>query len=366
MNLKTVQKNLDYLEYPKQLPDLIFPNPTGFGITSGSIALLLESADERRAVLPQVFEATLDCQQRALAAKTLNPTFVAVHPTRPLVFAVVADPNGKISSFAVEKDGGLRLLNEVSSKGNGPAHVAIDRTGQWVSSANFHSGSIAVYKIQADGTLSEAVDFVQHEGKGPHATRQAGPHAHSTYYSADNKTLYAADLGIDEVKVYGFDAATGKLTKQAPMRLPAGAGPRHMALGKKRIYVLNEIASTVSVFEKGQLLETVNALPDGFTGESSGAEVLVDKSEKFLYASNRGAETIAVFAIGAKLKKIADVKVGKTPRGFSFSPDGRFLIAGSQAENTIQVFHVDAKTGLLTAVGGPVAAPSPICFRFRI
>ncbi len=318
-----------------------------------------------------IYRAQFDAATGAIgevrvAGKTLNPTFVAVHPTRPLVFAVVADVQGKVSSFAVEADGSLRLLNEVSSKGAGPAHVQIDRTGQWVSTANFGSGGVAVYRIEADGRLSEAVDAAQHTGKGPHATRQAGPHAHSTYFSADNKTMYAADLGIDQVKVYGFDAKTGKLTEKEPLRTPAGAGPRHLALGKKRIYVLNEIASTLSVFEKGKLIETVNALPDGFTGDSSAAEVVIDKAEKFLYFSNRGADTIAVFRIGAKLKKVADVKVGKTPRGFVLSPDGRYLIAGSQGENTIQVFRVDGKTGMLTAVGGPVAAPSPICFRFRL
>ena len=301
-----------------------------------------------------------------VAGKTLNPTFLAVHPTRPLVFAVVAAPEGKVSSFAVEPDGGLRLLNEVSSKGEGPAHVQIDRTGQWVSTANFTSGSVAVYRIEADGRLSEAVDSAQHVGKGPHATRQTGPHAHSTYFSADNKWMYAADLGIDEVKVYGFDARTGKLTAGSALKTPAGAGPRHLALGKKRVYVLNEIASSVSVFENGKLLETVSALPDGFTGASSAAEVVVDKAEKFLYSSNRGADTIAVFRIGAGLKKVGDVKVGATPRGFVLSPDGKFLIAGSQGDNTIQVYRIDAKTGLFTAVGEAVKANGPICFRFRL
>lgn len=317
-----------------------------------------------------IYRAQFDAKTGAVsdvrvAGKTLNPTFVAVHPTRPLVFAVVAAPEGKVSSFAVEADGNLRLLNEVSSKGNGPAHVQIDRTGKWVSTANFGSGSVAVYRIEADGRLSEAVDSAQHAGKGPHATRQAGPHAHSTYFSADNKTMYAADLGIDEVKVYGFEAGSGKLTAGAPLKTPAGAGPRHLALGKKRVYVLNEIASTVSVFESGKLVETVNALPEGFTGDSSAAEIVIDKREKFLYASNRGADTIAVFRIGSTLKKVGDVKVGKIPRGFVLSPDGRFLIAGSQTENTIQVYRVDGKTGMLTAAGAAVSAPGPICFRFR-
>lgn len=301
-----------------------------------------------------------------LAAKTPNPTFLAMHPARPLVFAVAAVPEGKVRAFAIERDGNLRLLNEVSSKGSGPAHVQIDRSGKWVATANFTSGSAAVYRIQSDGALSEAVDWVQHTGKGKHPTRQEGPHAHSSWFSADNKRMYVADLGIDEVKVYGFDARTGKLTAGEPLRVPAGSGPRHLALGKKRIYVLNEISSTVSVFENGKLLETVSALPDGFAGDSSAAEIVTGKRERFLYASNRGADTIAVFEIGAHLKKVGDVKVGKIPRGFVLSPDGKFLIVGSQGEDTVQAYRVDAKSGLLTVVGAPVRALTPICFRFAM
>ena len=148
------------------------------------------------------------------------------------------------------------------------------------------------------------------------------------------------------------------------LRVPAGAGPRHIALGKKRVFVLNEIASTVSVFEKGKLVETVNALPEGFSGDSSSAEIVLGGG--FLYASNRGADTIAVFRVGDRLKKVADVKVGRVPRGFVLSPDGKFLLAGAQDEDFVQVYKVDGKTGLLTAVGGPVKAPFPICLRFAL
>lgn len=315
-----------------------------------------------------IFRMTFDPATGAMsdiraAVQTPDPTFIAVHPTRKLLFAVVARPDGKVRSFAIEANGSLRLLNEVSSKGRGPAHVGIDRSGAWVGTANFQSGSAAVYRIQADGTLSEAVTVVQHSGKGSHATRQTEPHAHQVTFSADNRTMYVADLGIDQVKVYGFDAATGALTEKEPLRTPAGAGPRHIALGKKRVYVLNEIASSVSVFEGTRLVETVNALPDGFTGDSSSAEILLGKGEKFLYASNRGADTIAVFRVGASLKKIADVKVGRIPRGFVISPDGKFLLSGSQTDNTIQAYHIDEKTGLLTAVGEPAKAPGPICLR---
>jgi 6-phosphogluconolactonase len=299
-----------------------------------------------------------------LASKTTDPSFVALHPARPLLYSVVATPEGRVRAFAIEADGVLRLLNEVSSKGAGPAHVQVDRSGRWVAVANYTDGSAAVYKIQADGSLSEAVDAVQHKGGSVNESRQAGPHAHSAYFSADNRILYIADLGLDEVKAYGFDAATGKLSEGTPLRTPKGAGPRHLALGKTRIYVLNEITSSVSVFEAGKLLETVSALPEGFQGETTAAEIVLDSQEKYLYASNRGADTIAVFRVGAHLEKIADVKVGRTPRNFVLSPDGRFLLVASQADDTVQSYRVDGSTGLFTPVGDPVKVGSPICLRF--
>ena len=295
-----------------------------------------------------------------LAAATVDPSFLAIHPTRSLLFAVAA----RTRSDRKPEMTALRLLNEVSSKGAGPAHVQVDGTGKWVAVANYTSGSAAIFRIEADGRLSEAVDWVQHAGKGANPTRQEGPHAHSVNFSADNQHLYVADLGIDEVRMYGFDAKTGKLAPGEALRTAKGAGPRHVALGSKRVYVLNELSSSISVFEKGRLVETVSALPDGFNGESSAAEVVLDRREKFLYASNRGADTIAVFRIGSRLKKVADTKVGKVPRGFVLSPDGRFLLAASQDDDIIQAYRINAKTGLLAAAGEPVKAPTPICLRF--
>ena len=298
-----------------------------------------------------------------LASATVDPSFLAVHPARALLFSVVATVEGQVRAFAIEPDGGLRLLNEVSSKGSGPAHIQVDRSGKWVAVANYISGSAAVYRIEADGRLSEAWDAVQHAGKSVHE-RQAGPHAHSVNFSADNRHLYVADLGLDEVKVYDFSAETGKLTARSSLRTTPGSGPRHLALGKRRVYVLNEISSSVSVFEAGRLLETVSALPGGFQGESTAAEIVVDRAERFIYTSNRGADTIAVFRAGSKVRKIGEVKVGKTPRGFVLSPDGRFLLVASQAEDTVQAYRVNRTTGLLTAAGGPVKVGSPICLRF--
>jgi len=299
-----------------------------------------------------------------LAAETVDPSFLAIHPSRKLLFAVVASAEGMVRSFEIEPSGKLRLLNEVTTKGAGPAHVQIDRSGKWVAIANYTSGSTAVYRIEANGNLSQPVSFVQHEGKSIDPSRQAGPHAHSVNFSSDNKLLYVADLGLDEVKVYAFNAESGSLTPQPSLMTPKGGGPRHLALGKKRIYVLNEMGSSISVFEAGKLLETVSMLPAGFKASTTAAELVINAKENVLYASNRGADTIAVFRIGKTLTKIADVPVGKVPRGFVLSPDGRFLLVASQNEDTIQSYRVDPKSGNLTRVGDPVKAGSPICLRF--
>lgn len=294
----------------------------------------------------------------ALVSKTTDPSFLAIRGH--FLYSVVAAPEGRVRAFAIQDDGGLLLLNEVSSLGAGPAHVQIDPTGRWASVANYTSGSVAVCRIESDGRLSEAVDSIQHVGKSVHPERQTGPHAHSSYFSGDGRVLYVADLGLDEVKVYSFDA--GKLRAMEPLRTPAGAGPRHLALGRKRVYVLNELSSSVSVFEKGALLETVSALPEGFQGESTAAEIIFDRGEKYLYASNRGADTIAIFRIGRRLQKIADAKVGRGPRNYVLSPDGKFMLVASQIDDTVQSYRVGP--GSLTAVGDPVKVGSPICLRF--
>jgi len=299
-----------------------------------------------------------------LAAATIDPSFIAIHATRPLLFTVVAVPEGRLRSYAIEPRGGLRLLNEVSSHGAGPAYVQIDRTGRWVATANYLSGSAAVYRIGADGRLSDAADTLQHHGRGVDGVRQEGPHAHSVYFSNDNTQLLIADLGIDTVTVWAFDAETGQLTPGKPLRTPAGSGPRHLALGRRRIYVLNELTSTIDVFDNGVLFETVSVLPADFDGVSIAAEVVIDREERFLYSSNRGADTVAVFRIGGHLEKVADIKVGRTPRNIVLSPDGRFLLVASQDDDTVRTYLVNAETGMLGAAENPAKVPTPICLRF--
>ncbi|MBY0503476.1 MAG: lactonase family protein [Bryobacteraceae bacterium] len=305
-----------------------------------------------------------------LAVETENPSLLALHPTKPWLYSVnvntVANQEGRLTAYAIGPQGQLTVLNTVKSHGVNPAYVQVDPSGRWLAAANFTSGSCATFRIEPDGRLSETIDFRQHAGQGKHPTRQAGPHAHSAYFSRDGRRLYVADLGLDEVKRYGFDPATGKLTDTPSLRAIPGGGPRHLAFGPgERVYVLNEILSSVSVFDGGQLVETVNALPPGFTGNSSAAEIVLHPKGKFLYSSNRGADTIAIFRVGKTLRQIGQTPVGgKTPRGFVISPDGKFLLAAAQDSDTVSVFRINGTTGLLTLVGTPVAIGSPVCLRF--
>ena len=316
-----------------------------------------------------------------LAAESDSPSFLALHPNGRYVYAANEHPSGPanapgtVSAFAV--DGGkLKLINIVSSRGGGPCHVAVDRTGHWLFVANYGSGSVAAFPIQANGGLGEASSFFQHTLTSVEP-RQKGPHAHMVVLSPDNRFLLVADLGGDRVFVYRFDERSGKLTLNDPPGgiLPPGSGPRHIAFSRdgKLLYVLSELKDTVTTFRwdasKGALAstDTLSALPAGYNGPKSGAEIAVHPTGKFLYSSNRGHDSIAMYAIAADGKLTAQGHQptrGKTPRNFAIDPTGKFLLAANQDSSNIAVFRIDEKTGKLTPVGDPVAVPSPVAILF--
>jgi 6-phosphogluconolactonase len=305
-----------------------------------------------------------------LAAQTPNPAFLAVHPNGRFLYAAnehdTAIPAGKdnqISAFAIDPaTGKLTLLNKVSSHGDGPCHVSIDKTGVVLLVANYGSGSVAALPIQRDGRLGEATTVDQHQGKSVDPVRQTGPHAHFIATSPDNRFALSADLGLDEVLIYRFDPSKGTLTANTPpfAKLRPGAGPRHLAFHPTAdfVYVNGEMDSTVSAFayepKTGGLknLQTLSTLPANFSGTSSTAEIQIDRAGKFLYVSNRGNDSIAIFAIDkatGKLTPVAHVPTGgKTPRYFTLDPTGSYVLAGNQGSNTVTVFRVDANSGRLT------------------
>jgi 6-phosphogluconolactonase len=319
-----------------------------------------------------------------LAAETPNPSFLAIHPSKRFLFAVSelyetgGPKGGAVSAFSIDRaTGKLTFLNKVSSRGGGPCHLAIDRTGKFLAVANYGTGSTAVLPIGDDGTLGEATGFYQHAGSSVDPKRQQGPHAHSVNFSPDNRFLMVADLGLDQVLVFRFDAATGSIAPHEPpfARLKPGSGPRHFSFhpNGRYAYAINELASTVTAFaydaKRGVLkeLQTVTTLPADFTGTNYTAEVLLHPSGRYLYGSNRGHDSIAVFQVAGNgtLKPAGHVPTeGKVPRNFNLDPKGMWLLAGNQNSDNVVVFRIDPKTGRLEPNGESARVVAPVCIKF--
>jgi 6-phosphogluconolactonase len=317
-----------------------------------------------------------------LAATTVSPSFLALHPNRRFLYAVneidrfAGMPSGSVSAFAIDpQTGALTLLNQQPSKGGGPAHLAVDKQGKNVLVANYGGGSVAVLPIGEDGRLAPATGFEQHDGSSVNRSRQSAPHAHCVTLDAANRFAFVADLGLDEVLIYQFDAVQGLLTPNDPpfASVPPGSGPRHLAFhpNGRSAYVINELTSTVTTFRydaaKGALepLQTISTLPADFTKTNSTAEIVVHPSGKFLYGSNRGHNSIAIFAIDADTGQLTlighELTQGKTPRNFAVDPTGAFLLAANQDSGTIVVFRIDPETGRLTATGHTAEVSMPVC-----
>jgi 6-phosphogluconolactonase len=329
--------------------------------------------------------ATGDVTPLGVAAEATNPSFVAVHPNGRFLYAVnelgnYKGPNsGGVSAFSVDQaTGKLTLLNEVASRGADPAYTTVDKSGKFVLVANYTGGSVAVFPVLADGKLGEASSFVQHTGHGVNPERQEGPHAHSIDLSPDNRFAFVDDLGLDEVLVYKFDSATGTLTPNDPpfVKIGSGVGPRHFVLRPdgKFAYVISEMGHTVTVLStdlstgKLQVLQAITTLPKDFTGRNDDAEIQIHPSGKFLYASNRGDDSIAIYAIDKSkgtLIQIGSVHTGgKEPRSFEIDPTGTMLFAENQKSDNVTLFRIDQKTGQLTPTGKVLDVPSPVCLKF--
>jgi 6-phosphogluconolactonase len=320
-----------------------------------------------------------------VAGETVNPSFLAIHPNQKYLYAVneVADfaggHTGAVSAFALDaRTGKLTFLNQVSSQGADPCYVVVDSTGQNALVSNYGSGTVAVIRLEKDGRLGAASSVIQHSGSSVDRARQEGPHAHSINLSADNRFAIAADLGLDELLVYRFDAERGTLQANDPpfAKVNPGAGPRHFAFhpSGRFAYVISEMQSTVTAFAydatRGTLrqLQTLSTLPEGFAGQNDDAEVRVHASGKFLYGSNRGHDSIALFTIDPERGTLTPAghtsTQGKTPRNFNLDPTGTYLFAANQDTDNVVIFRVDPGTGHLTPTGQVLSVPSPVCVRF--
>lgn len=324
------------------------------------------------------FDASGKLTPLGLMAETSNPSFLAIDSGGRYLYAANEDARGAVSAFAIDREtAALKLINSVSSKGEMPCHVAIDHTGKWLFAANYDSGSVAAFPIQTGGKLGEASTFIQHSGHSVNRERQAGPHAHMATVSPDNRFLLVPDLGMDRVVAYRFDPKKGSLTSnEAPLKTVAGFGPRHLAFSKdtRFVYVLGELGGAIAVFQydaargTGEQVQSLSMLPAGYSAVPSAAEIVVHANGKFLYASNRGHDSIAIFRIdtakGTLTAAGRPAAHAKTPRNFAIDPTNNFLLAGGQDSNNIAVFRIDQATGGLTIAGDPIEAPVPVCITF--
>lgn len=312
-----------------------------------------------------------------------NPSFLAISPNNNYLYSVseVSDFKGQrsggISSFSVNrKTGQLTPLNQQSTKGQGPCYVTVDDSGKWVLSANYSSGNVCVFPVNDDGSLAPASDVQQHEGSSVNERRQKGPHAHCIVLSPDNRYVFSADLGADEIKCYQFDRENGKLISQPSVKAAPGAGPRHFTFhpNGKLAFLILELNSTITSYtynaENGKLneVETVPSLPSEYEGGNSCADIHVHPNGKFVYGSNRGHDSIVIYAVDEKsgtLTYVAHESTrGETPRNFAIDPTGEFLLAENQKSGTVHVFRIDAETGKLTHTGESAEIPTPVCIKF--
>ncbi|MSS73793.1 MAG: lactonase family protein [Candidatus Latescibacteria bacterium] len=313
-----------------------------------------------------------------------DPSFLTLHPQGGALYAVneLGEQDGKfaggVCAFAIDpKTGALSPLNQQPSHGAAPCHLVVDATGKWLVLANYTSGSTCVYPVQRDGRLGEVSHFVQHEGSSI-APRQKGPHAHSVTIDAANRYVFVADLGLDKILIYRLDLSQGRLlpNEQPWVRTHPGAGPRHFDFhpSGRYAYGINELDSTMTAFTydagRGGLTEiqSLSTLPEGFSGVTHCADIHVHPSGKFVYGSNRGHDSIAIFAIDEQGRLTAvghEPTQGKIPRNFGLDPTGTFLLAANQDSDTIVTFRIDPQTGRLKATGHVAEVPAPVCVKFH-
>lgn len=341
--------------------------------------------DDTRGIFRSVLnaaEGTLG--EPELAAETISPAFLAIHPNRRFLYAVGeagrldGNPVGAVVAFAIDSESGkLARLNHQLSGGRGPCHLMVDHAGRNVLVANYWAGTAAVLPIEPDGRLRPASSVVQHAGEGVHPQRQTGPHAHSINLDLANRFAFVADLGLDQVFVYRFSSEAGTLAPNEPagVKVAPGSGPRHFAFHPtgRFTYVINELDSTITAFaydaQQGVLnaIHTVPTLPAEFEGVNTTAEVLVHPSGKFLYGSNRGHDSLARFRIDEETGRLTPLghtsSGGEMPRNFAMDPLGRFILVENQASNSVLVFRIDLETGDLKPTDSRITVPSPTCIR---
>ncbi len=314
----------------------------------------------------------------ALAAAIENPSYLALHPNQQFLYAVSETEEGTVSAYSIERPSGkLTLLNTKPTQGSAPCDLEVDKSSRMLTIANYYSGNVISYAVNPDGSLGDQPDLHQHEGSSVHA-RQEAPHAHSVDFSADNRFVIVSDLGMDKVVVYDAHPETATLTPHDPpsVSVTPGGGPRHFAFHPSLPYAYtnNELSSAVTAFNWDAAagtfseIETVSTLPEGFEGVNTTAELEIHPSGKFLYCSNRGHNSLAVYSIDqatGKLTKVENASTGgETPRNFAIAPGGAYLLAANQDSSNVVEFQINQDTGALTPTGSEIRVGAPVCIKY--
>jgi 6-phosphogluconolactonase len=332
-----------------------------------------------------IYRATLDVDSGALstpdvAAEIAQPGFLAMNESRTRLYSIcrLADGEGGVAVFEISDDGkSLRLLNSQPIGDGEACHLALDATERYLFTAQYGSGSVAVFRITEGGRLGPRSALARHHGSGPNRLRQEGPHPHWVGTDPGNRFLFVPDLGNDQVVIYRMDLERGLLNRHGIGRCPAGAGPRHMKFhpNGRFAYVINELDLSVTAFQYDQNagsltpIQTITTLPNELRGDAdSGSEIRIHPSGRFVYAANRGHDSITVFAVDSDSGRLRFVERepvrGKHPRNFNLDPSGKWLLAAGRDSNTISVLRIDNSSGALQYTGTSVRAPAPICIAF--
>jgi 6-phosphogluconolactonase len=316
-------------------------------------------------------------------AGTDNPSFLTMGSDKRYLYAVnefykSEGPNGFVSAFAIDPvTKHLSYLNQQSTDGTAPCYICIEPQGRYCLVANYETGNLCVLPVRKDGRLEEATDSRQFSGSGPNPERQEGPHAHMVMPSPDSSYILAIDLGTDRLMTFRLDIERGTLSAAAVpwTQLPPGTGPRHLAFHPHRpyAYVISELQSTVTVCryleQQGtfEALQTISTLPDDFTGQNLGGEITIAPSGRFVYASNRGHDSLVIYAANQETGQLSLVghesTQGKSPRAFNIDPSGALLLVANQDTDTVVTFWIDQDSGKLQATGHVVAVPTPVCLQ---
>ena len=353
----------------------------------GASHLIYLGTYTRTGVSKGIYSVRLDRETGALsvpelAAEATDPAWITFSPDKRFLYAIHASRAQGIGFTIDSVTGKLTPLCSAPAASGAapvgpPSHLAVDGSGRVLLAANYHESFVASTPIREDGTLGEA-KIIRHEGKGTHPTRQEKPHVHSVTLSPDNRFVIVADLGLDRVFSYALDPSTASLTPANPpyVTTSAGAGPRHFKFGHggRHAYVINELNNTITVFDYDPLRgsfstkQSISTLPSDFKGQSTTAEIRVHPNGRFVYGSNRGDDSIAVYSVNGQTGELTLVEIvktgGKNPRNFALSPDGKWLVCGHQDTPILTVFRVDGATGRLTRIASTANVAACVCVLF--